>query len=61
MHQIDGIIHIMPIILPTKNRDLFPLYFISIRLFESVARSCMVVKTAAAQQQNVEGELQECN
>lgn len=31
------------------------------RLFESVARSCMVVKTAAAQQQSVEGELQECN
>lgn len=32
------------------------------RLFESVARSCLVVKSAAAaQQQNVENELQECN
>lgn len=31
------------------------------RLFESVARSCMVVKEAAAQQRSVEAELQECN
>lgn len=36
---------------------IFPVF----RLFESVARSCMVVKAAAAQQQSVEGELQECN
>lgn len=43
------------------NNNIFDKMFTVFRLFESVARSCMVVKAAAAaQQQSVEGELQEC-